>query len=62
MFNLGRYLIELALVEYRMLKHHPSMLASAALFLSMKILNKDYARWTEKLLQATKFTEQQIKH
>lgn len=37
-FNLSRYLIELSLVEYRMLKHHPSMLASAALFLSMKIL------------------------
>jgi len=37
-FNLSRYLIELSLVEYRMLKHPPSMLASAALFLSMKIL------------------------
>ena len=36
-FNLSRYLIELSLVEYRMLKHHPSMLASAALFLSMKV-------------------------
>jgi len=60
-FNLSRYLIELSLVEYRMLKHHPSMLASAALFLSMKILKKEYSQWTDKLREATWFTEQQIR-
>lgn len=60
-FNLSRYLVELSLVEYRMLKHHPSMLASAALFLSMKILKKEYSQWTEKLKETTWFTEQQIR-
>ena len=61
-FNLSRYLIELSLVEYRMLKHHPSMLASAALFLSLKILKKEHARWTDELKEVTRFTEPQIKH
>ena len=60
-FNLSRYLIELSLVEYRMLKHHPSMLASAASFLSMKILKKEHSQWTDKLREATLFTEQQIR-
>jgi cyclin B len=60
-FNLSRYLMELSLVEYRMLKHHPSMLASAALFLSMKILKKEHSQWTEKLKDATWFSEQQIR-
>jgi cyclin B len=61
-FNLSRYLIELSLVEYRMLKHPPSMLASAALFLSMKILKKEHAKWTDKLHEVTRYTEQQIRH
>jgi hypothetical protein len=60
-FNLSRYLNELSLVEYRMLKHHPSMLASAALFLSMKILKKEHSQWTDKLRVATQFSEQQIR-
>ena len=61
MFTLSRYFLELSLVEYRMLKHYPSMLASAALFLSMKILKKEFSPWTEKLKTATQFSEQQIR-
>jgi len=34
LFNLARYLIELPLIEYRMLKYSPSNLAASALFLS----------------------------
>jgi hypothetical protein len=37
-FHLARYLIELPLIEYRMLKHCPSNQAASALYLSMKIL------------------------
>jgi hypothetical protein len=37
---MSQYLLELSLNEYRMLKHPPSMLAAAALFLSVKIINK----------------------
>jgi len=44
-----------------MLKHHPSMLASAAIFLSMKILKKEHSQWTSKLKDATSFSESQIR-
>ncbi len=37
-FSLARYLIELPLIEYRMLKHSPSNQAASALYLSMKII------------------------
>lgn len=37
---LARYLIELPLIEYRMLKYTPSNLAAAALFLALKIIPK----------------------
>lgn len=33
-FNMARYLLEISLVDYKMLKHHPSLLAAAALYLS----------------------------
>lgn len=38
LFNLARYLIELPLIEYRMLKYTPSNLASSALYLAQKIM------------------------
>ena len=34
LFNLARYLIELPLIEYRMLKYTPSNLAASAIFLA----------------------------
>lgn len=34
MFNLSRYLIELPLIEYRMLKYSPSNLAASAVYLA----------------------------
>lgn len=37
-FNMARYLIELPLIEYRMLKYCPSLLAASALFLALKII------------------------
>lgn len=61
-FYLGQFLVELSLVEYRMLKHHPSMLASAALYMSMKILKKEQFKWSEKLKESTCFSESQIRH
>jgi hypothetical protein len=38
--NLSRYLIELPLIEYKMLKYQPSMIAASAVYLSMKILKR----------------------
>jgi len=39
-FNMARYLLEISLVDYKMLKHHPSLLAASALYLSQKIVKK----------------------
>jgi hypothetical protein len=36
--NMARYLLELSLVEYRMLVHRPSVLAASALYLALKIV------------------------
>jgi hypothetical protein len=46
--NMARYLLELSLVEYRMLVHCPSNLASAALYLALKIVKKPDA-WSDRL-------------
>ena len=37
-FSLAQYLIELPLIEYRMLKYCPSNLAASALYLAFKII------------------------
>jgi hypothetical protein len=37
---LALYIVELSLVEYKLLKYHPSLLAASAIYLSNKILNK----------------------
>jgi hypothetical protein len=41
--NLARYLIELPLIEYRMLKYTPSVVAACALYLTNKIIQKGNA-------------------
>ena len=62
-FFLSQYLIELSLNEYRMLKHHPSMIAAASLFLAIKInfkhkqINAPQRIWSVALQKHTKFTE-----
>lgn len=38
--NFSYYMIELSLVEYTMIKYKPSLLASASVYLSNKILNR----------------------
>lgn len=54
-FNLAWYLVELPLIEYKMLKYKPSMISSAALFVAMKILKKDF-RWNERMSNITQFS------
>jgi len=50
-----------------MLKHHPSMIASASLFLAIKInfkhqgINAPNRVWTPILQKHTKFNEQQLR-
>ena len=40
MFNLARYIIELPLMEFKMIKYCPSNLAASAIYLASKILQK----------------------
>lgn len=47
LFNLSRYLIELALTEYKMIKYVPSNLASSAIYLVNKIHKRE--GWPETL-------------
>jgi hypothetical protein len=54
--SLSKYLIELSLVEYKMLKYIPSLLASAALYLSNKIFKKNQS-WSDALAEHTSYTE-----
>ncbi len=44
--NLAKYLIELPLIEQRMLKYSPSNLAASAIYLARKIVNRSDAEWT----------------
>lgn len=54
--NMARYLLELSLVEYRMLVHRPSVLASAALYLALKIVKRPVA-WSDKLVEQAMYKE-----
>ena len=59
-FNLARYLIELSLVNYRMLRFSASNLASSALYLSLK-MTKQPCSWNEILTKHTHFKEVQVR-
>jgi cyclin B len=66
-FNLARYLIELPLIEYRMLKYIPSNLAASAVYLTLKILPKQDENeekspaWDERLQEHTGYSEGLLK-
>ena len=59
--HFARYLLELALVEYHMLKYKLSMIAAAATFVAMKANCREWV-WTHGLTKATKYTDSQLKH
>lgn len=52
--HLSRYFLELSLVNYHMLKYSQSLLASAALYLAMKMA-KIQAPWSKLLSESTKY-------
>ncbi|CAG9336289.1 unnamed protein product [Blepharisma stoltei] len=55
--SVGQYLLELALVEYHMLKYKPSLKAVAATYMGHKILNRDYS-WR---IEDTGYSDEEIK-
>jgi hypothetical protein len=56
---LARYLIELALIEYKMIKYVPSNIACSAIYLACKIFKKE--AWTKNMTKVTKYSESQIR-
>ena len=59
-FNLSRYLIELSLVNYKLLKYTNSNLAASALYLSLK-MTKSPAPWSDSLSKHTHYKESQVR-
>jgi len=57
---LSKYLLELPLVEYHMVKYKPSLQAAASLFLAHKILKVEPA-WSTRLATLTSFSELQLR-
>ena len=61
LWYLARYLIELPLIEQRMLQYSPSNLAASALYLSLKIIYRKDGHWSPELQSHTGYTEQQLR-
>merc|ERR1711920_1158618 len=58
--DLARYLLELTLIDYKMMRYTPSHLAAAALLLSNKLLRRQPA-WPAVAVKHTKLCEQVLK-
>lgn len=59
-FFFAQYLMEIALLDYRTLKHLPSIHASAAIYISQKLF-KNPDPWPKALIDEANFTKEQIK-
>lgn len=53
-----RYLLELFLVDYKMLKYNPSLLAAATMFITLKITKKSEA---DKVVELTGYSDETLK-
>jgi len=58
-FNLARYLLELALIEFKMIKYIPSNLACSAIYLVNKLEKRD--GWPDFMAKNTKYNETQLR-
>ena len=57
---LGKYLCELALIEYHMLRYKPSLLSLSAVYLAMKIFKYDTSH-SYKLIKLAKVQDSEVK-
>eukprot|EP00930_Biecheleria_cincta_P046481 TRINITY_DN32059_c0_g1_i1.p1 TRINITY_DN32059_c0_g1~~TRINITY_DN32059_c0_g1_i1.p1 ORF type:complete len:502 (+),score=101.20 TRINITY_DN32059_c0_g1_i1:43-1548(+) len=58
--DLAQYLLELTLIDYKMLKYAPSHLAAAAILLSNKLLKRQPS-WTPAAVKSTRMPEHALK-
>ena len=61
LWNFARYLIELPLIEQRMLKYSPSNMAASAIYLALKIIYRGDGEWTPALESHSGYNEQQLR-
>ena len=61
LWNLARYLIELPLIEQRMLKYCPSKLSASAIYLAQKILLRSDASWSPTLAATTGYSDLELR-
>lgn len=59
MLNLAKYLLELALVDYKMLKYSPSTIACSAIYLINKINKRE--GWSDTMVKEAKYQETQLR-
>lgn len=58
--NMAKYLIELPLTEYKMLKYSPSLVAASSVYLTNKLLNHDPS-WPQILIQNSPWKTSDLK-
>ena len=58
-FMFSRYLIELFLIEYKMIKYKPSLIASAVLYITFKVTK---CSESQKVCKITNYTEENLKN
>ena len=56
---LGKYIIELSLVEYKMIKYSPILIACSTLYLIIKM--QKFEGWSDSLEQCTRHAEIEMK-
>lgn len=56
--TLAKYLMELTIVDYEMVHHPPSLIAAAALWLSMSLLHE--GPWSDTLVHYSKYSEADV--
>lgn len=59
MYCLARYLIELALIDFKFLRYLPSNIAVSALYLAGKVLKKPF--WSEALCKESRMKEEEVR-
>jgi len=58
--SVSSFLLELALIDHKMVQYAPSFLAAVAIFLSNKLVSRRPA-WTEALVEHTKYDERSLR-
>jgi G2/mitotic-specific cyclin-B, other len=59
-FNLSRYLLELSLINYNMIKFRNSNLAASAIYLALK-MTKSSSPWNETISKHSSYREQEVR-